>query len=371
MRRLHVDRLTVMMFIGAVAFIAAYSATVALSNRYYVVSAPPSSVYSASPAGFKVYYTYLRELGLKPGILKSFETLPAHATLIVAGPFQKSPSAGEAQAIGRWVRGGGRLVTVGADARELLDPIGLGGSPNTGDASETLRPLFPGAYADGVTALQPGPDRLLLDESAWVAHFKDFGGQVLVSRKVDAGEVVWFSGPFALSNAGIGRADNGRLSVLLAAAGGRGVYFDEFHHGYVEEPGYWDRLPAGGRSAVLLLAAALAIALIGWSRRIGPVIEPLHEAEARGGAYIGQLAELYRKAGARAEALSALEDGLTHALARTHGTLDAGLARHPDARDALTASRALREAGAIPEDRFLSTARRLSRARQEVEGQNG
>lgn len=119
---------------------------------------------------------------------------------------------------------------------------------------------------------------------------------------------------------------------------------------------------------MLLLVAALAIALLGWGRRIGPVIAPVHEAAARGGAYIGQLAELYRKAGARPDALSALEDGLTRALARRHGTLEAGLARLPDARAALAESRALRESGDIPEDRFLSTARRLARARQEVEG---
>jgi hypothetical protein len=219
-----------------------------------------------------------------------------------------------------------------------------------------------------VGAIQPGADRLLLDESAWVAHFKDFNGQVLVSRKVDAGEVVWLAGPFPLTNAGIGAADNGRLGVLLAAAGGRPIYFDEYHHGYVEEPGYWDRLPPGGRSAVLLLAAALAIALLGWGRRIGPVIAPVHEAEARGGAYIRQLAELYRKAGARADALLALEDGLTRALARRHGTLDAGLARLPEARAALADSRTSREGGDITEDTFLSTARRLARARQEVEG---
>lgn len=348
--------------------IAAYAFTVSLANRYYVVAAPASSAYSASPDGFKVYFTYLEELGHEPEMLQSLEDLPKDATIISAAPYVKEPSPADAETLGRWVRAGGRLVAVGGDARELLDPMGFGGSPNSAEPSETLRPLFPGAYAEGIEGVEPGPDRLLLDASAWVAHFKDYGGQLLVSRKVGNGEVVWLAGPLPLSNKAIGRADNGKLAVALATAGGRPVYFDEYHHGYVSDPGFWRRMQEGGRSAVLLLGAALGIALLAWGRRLGPPIPAVHEAEARGGAYIGQLAELYRKAGARGEALASLEEGLTRALVRTHGTLDAGLRHHPAALDAIDASRSLREADGIAEDAFVTTARRLAAARQEVEG---
>jgi hypothetical protein len=365
--RFRIDRTTVIVLVVGALLVAAYAATVALADRYYVVAAPASSVYSASPPGFKVFYTYLQELGAKPRILQSYEDLPKGATIIAAAPFDKTPTNGESQALARWVRAGGRLVAVGGDAGQLLDPMGFGGSANTGDASATLRPLFPGAYAQTIDSVQPGPDRLLLDASSWVAHFKDFGGQVLVSRQVGSGEIVWLAGPWPLSNAGIGSADNGKLAVQLATSGGRAVYFDEYHHGYVREAGYWDRLAAGGRSAVVLLVGALAIALLGWSRRVGPAIPSAEEPEARGGAYIGQLAQLYRKAGARAEALASLEDGLTRALVRRHGTLEAALAHRAGAREALTASRALREGGRIAEDRFVETARRLAAERQEVE----
>jgi CRP-like cAMP-binding protein len=370
-KRPHLDRTTAIGLVIGVLFVAAYAATVALANRYYVISAPASSVYSSSATGFKVYYSYLQELGVSAKVQQSWETLPEDATLICAGPFQQPATKEEAEALGRWVRKGGRLVAVGPDAQQLTRPMGFGGSPSAGEASETLKPLFPGAYARGIAGIQPGADRLLVDDSAWVAHFKDYAGQVLVTQKVGEGEVAWLAGAWPLTNAGIGGADNGRFAVTLATAGGRPVYFDEYHHGYVHESGYWDRLSAGGRSSVVLLALALAVALAGWGRRVAPVIVPPAPHTARGGAYISQLAELYRKAGARADALVALEDGLSRALARTHGAFDAGLAHHPAAAEALADSRALRERSSIPADAFLATARRLSRARQEVEGHDG
>jgi hypothetical protein len=366
-RRFALDKTAVVAIIVGVVLVAVYAATVALSNRYYLVAAPRSSVYSASPEGFKVFYTYLAELGREPKVLQSYEQLPEGATIIVAAPFEKPPSQAEGKQLGAWVKAGGRVVAVGGDARSLLEPMGFGGSPNAGEASETLSPLFPGAYATGVSTVRPGPDRLLVDESAWVAQLKDFAGQVLVSRKVGKGEVVWLAGPWLMSNEGIGTADNGQLALDIATAGGRPVYFDEFHHGFVREAGYWSRLGPQGRAAVLLLAGALVLAIVGWARRMGPPIPEVELPAARGGAYIGQLAQLYRKAGARAEALASLEDGLARALVRRHGTLDAGLAHHADAREALETSRGLRERGGMAEDTFVATARRLAVARQEVE----
>jgi hypothetical protein len=371
MSRFRIDKATVVLLISVAALVAAYTATVWLSNRYYVVSAPKSSVYSASPAGFKVYYTYLEQLGHKPAIAQTLEGLPASATLIAAGPFDKTPATADGRLLGTWVRGGGRLVAVGADAGALLEQIGVGGSPSSIDTSEALRPLFPGVYSLGVTTVAPGPDRLLVDAAGWVAHYKDSAGQVLVSQQVGRGEVVWLAGPYPMSNAGIGQASNAALAVDLALAGGRQVVFDEYHHGYVREAGYWARLWPGGRSAVLLLAAALGIVLVARARRLGPAIPGVEPVSARGGAYIGQLAELYRKAGARKEALASLEEGLTRALVRVHGSLEAGLGRHPSARRALDESRAARETGEMTGEGFVQTARALAGARREVEGQDG
>jgi hypothetical protein len=366
-KRPRVDRTLVLAVASFVIFASAYATAVWLADRYYVVSAPAGSVYSSQRDGFKVFYGYLEGLRRDPQPLQQWDDLPPKATIVIAGPFTKPPTDGEIASLEKWVRAGGRLVAVGPEAAQLTRPLGLGASPSSAAASETLRPLFPGAYARGITTITPGPDRLLTDDTAWVAHYKDYAGQVLVTQKVGAGEVAWLAGAYPLSNQGIGVTDNGALALSLATAGGRAIWFDEYHHGYVSTAGFWERFGAGGRAAIVLSAIGLALALLGWGRRIGPVIPEVPEHAARGTAYIGQLAELYRKAGARGDALATLEDGLTRALARRHGTLDAGLARHPEAAEALAASRTLRQ-GSIDVEGFLATARRLGRARQEIEG---
>lgn len=369
--RIRVDRTTVFVALGVVLLIAMYAWAVSLAQRYYVTSAPESSTFSSSPAGLKVLFAYLDGLGMKPQTLQQFDDLPAKATIVAVGPFQKQPTRGETDALARWVRAGGRLVVAGMDSELLTQPLKLGGAPSSGAASETLRPLLPTAYARGVREIAPGPDRLLTDSPSWATHYKDFSGQVLVSQKVGSGEVLWLAGAYPLSNAGIGTADNARLATLLAAAGERAIYFDEYHHNYVRTTGAWQLLGSSGRAGVLLLAAALAILLLAWGRRLGPAIEERVEPAARGGAYIGSLAELYRKAGAGAEALETLEDGLRRALVRGHGSVETGLARHTSAAEALAASAQARASGRVSEDTLLEVARRIRRARQEVEGRDG
>ena len=216
-----------------------------------------------------------------------------------------------------------------------------------------------------------GPDRLLASGPEWVAHYKDIDGQVLVSRVQGRGEVWWLAASRSLSNAHIAEADNGDVAVALATGGGdRRPYFDEYHHGYVRGGGLWEVLRPRGRAAVLVLLAALAVAMLAQARRLGSAI-PVHQRPAaRSTAYIGQLAELYRKAGARSEALLTLEDGVNRALARRYGTLAAGLSRRPSVAEALRSAKEVRERGAIGQDEFVAVADKLRRAREEVEGRS-
>ena len=362
------DRTTVFVAIGALLFAATYAGLASYIRSYYERTAPNPSVFSESGRGLSVYFRYLDRLGLKPLTLQQFDDLPPAATIVIAGPLDTTPAPGEAARLASWVRGGGRLVLVSSELQGLLDGLGAQAMPGKAAAGSAVEPSLPGAYAVGVRRIAAGVGRLEPADTSWVVHYRDAAGPALLTRSLGRGEIVWLADARAVSNDGIGLQDDARLAVLLAAQGGRAIYFDEFHHGFVDEASVWDRLGYGGQAATVLLLLGLGLVVVAGARRIGPPVPPLAESAARGGAYIGQLAELYRKAGARAEALEALEDGLARALTRRYGTRAGGLARQPRAAEALAASAALRAKRDIERDEFLAAAKRLRRARMEVEG---
>lgn len=349
----------------AIALVAAYWGVVELSEDYYLVDAPPGSVLSSADEGFKVLFAYLDELGMDPARLETFDELPQGGTIVVAAsqPLEKEPTPAEERRLLEWVERGGRLVLVGHYAGTVLgDALG---SATGGEREATLSMLVPSAYAQDVERVRVGGERVLEAGPEWVTHTKDSAGQVLVSRAQGAGELFWLSSPLPLSNLGIAEVDNARLGTLLVAGGGP-VYFDEYHHGFVKGGGIWERLGAGGRSGVVLAGLGLVVLLYAVSRRPGPPIEVLAEPVARGGAYIASLAELYRKAGARAESLESLAGGLRAALARRYGNAEAGLARHEGARAALGLL-----GSQMSEKQFVEAAREIARVRREVEGRDG
>jgi hypothetical protein len=310
------DRVTVFVAIGVLLFAAAYGGLASYIRSYYERSSANPSVFSESGHGLSVWFRYLDRLGLAPRTLQQFDDLPASATIVIAGPLDATPGTGEALRLAKWVREGGRLVIVGSELQGLLDDLGAEATPGSAPQGSVVEPSLPGVYAAGVRRIAPGVGRLDPADPSWVVHYRDGSGPALLSRALGGGEIVWLADVRAVSNDGIGIEDDARLAVLLASQGGRVIYFDEFHHGFVDEASVWDRLGYGGQAATVLLLFGLGVIVVAYARRIGPPVRPLEEPQVRGGAYIGQLAELYRKAGARAEALESLEDGVARSLAR-------------------------------------------------------
>jgi hypothetical protein len=354
----------------AAVVVGAYWGALSLSRDYYIVQSPPGSVFNSEPEGLAVLYRYLEELGMPVATLHSFDELPAGGTIVVAAdhPFVRSPTVAEGVRLSEWVEAGGRVVLVGPMARDVLSGAVVGGGtgPMVPDLL-VLEPRLPSAYTDGVEGVLVGRERLLAENASWATHLGDGAGQVMMARAHGEGEIVWLAGILPLSNRGIAEEDNARFATLLTASEGP-VYFDEYHHGFVSGGGIWQRLRAGGRAASVLVIVALGLMLFALAQRFGRAIEPAPIATARTGAHITSLAELYRKAGARPDALATLEEGLRLALVRRYGSEKAGRAANVAAAKALDDSVAVRTGGSISEERFKTTAGALARARREVEG---
>jgi hypothetical protein len=365
-----VDRATAFIAVAAVALGAMYMfAATWVESRFADTVASTSSL-SRSATGLAVWHDYLARLGQQPRLLTDFGSLPASGTVVAAGPFEKAPTDGDATAIAEWVRAGGRLVLVGQDAVGLAPQVDWGADV-AAEATSHVAPVLPGPYSSGVGTIVGGPGRFHLTGPDWVPLYADGGGTAVATRRDGAGEIVWLADVMPVSNAGIALADDARFAVRLALAGGGALYFDEYHHGLTSSATAWSRVGPGGRAAIWLLLAAVAVLLLVRGRRVGPAIARAEVPAARGSAYIAQLAELYRNAGARPEALAGLEEGLSRAVARRYGTKEAGLARQPGARDALARSAALRQRGRIEKNEFVAAAALLRAARNEVEGGNG
>jgi len=371
------DARVVIAVVAVALLLGAYWVVVGLSEQYYLVQAPPGSTYSSDDDGTKVLFNYVRGLGIEAEALQSVEELPEAGTIVVFGeePLEVSTSRAEGRRLIAWVEGGGRLVMAGPHARGVLRQVAVGAGRTTGGDETTLTPLLPSFYADGVRDVTVGSDRFLADDASWVTHLKDIDGQAFATRAYGEGEIVWVSTTVPFTNARIGEGDNARFATLVVAAE-QPVYFDEYHHGFVRGGTVWDRLGTGGQAGVTLAAVALLVWLLAVSRRVGPAIESVPARPARSGASIGALAELYRAAGARREALASLAEGVRESAARRYGSLDAAAARHPEVRTALArADDALARADKTPaempsEEMFVSIARDLSRVRREVEGRH-
>ncbi len=370
-RKLPIDARLLAALGVTITVVALYALAVAGANRYVKSALDDATTFSSAASGYKVLYRYLDELGYKPRTLTQFDSLPETGTVLIAtsGDLPKPITAEEARRIATWVRGGGRLVLSGpyvtGVARAMDAPVGT----RFGDAVE-LKPILPVVYARGVHTVSVGAARLLPDDGGWAEVLKDGNGSAMLVRRVGRGEVVWIADSYALSNEGIAKADNATLALLVAASRGP-VYFDEYHHGFARGGGIIERIGAGGQAALLAFALGLALLLAAYGRRLGPTIAVVQTPPARTSAYIESLAGLYRKAGARREALQTLAEGLNRALTRRYGSPVMGRRRNPAAAEAISQVEDLLGKTTIAENEFVRVAGMIARARQEVEGTDG
>jgi hypothetical protein len=371
MSRIRIDGKTATAVLATVALLAAYWFATSAASSYWRINMPQATSFSSAPEGLRVCFEYLAELELEPVALRDFDTLPPTGTLVIATdePFAREVTPTESERLAAWVRDGGRLVAVGLYANEALRGMDLSATSASG-ADGVVAPVTPSPYALADGSVVPGGERLVPGDTAWAPVYRDETGSCVMVRAVGKGEVVWLADSWALSNQGIGEQDNGTFALRVLAAE-TPVYFDEFHHGFITSTTALGQMGAGGRAALVVGALALLVLLVAHGRRLGPVIAEEPVPEARTLAYVDSLAELYRTAGARREALDSLIGGLERSLARRHGSLALALRRRPDAAAVLERARAARAGEVISEVEFVGCAQAIARARREVETING
>ncbi|MCX8007962.1 MAG: DUF4350 domain-containing protein [Coriobacteriia bacterium] len=366
-RRLDIDPVLAVALAVTLAVIGLYAFAVSAAFNRASERIPVPSIYSSAPEGLRVLYRYLDESGVDVRPLRRIDELPASGALVVAGdaPLQVDLAPEHVRRLAGWVRAGGTLVLAGDAGLKVLDALDLPAAVARGVAGE-VRPLVQTPLTEGVRSVAAETGRVLPGDPRWVRVLGDDAGALVLVARVDDGEVVWLADAGLLTNEHIAQADNALLALRVFGRR-QPVWFDEYHQGFARGGSAFEHLAPGGQAAVVLAGLGIALMLIGVGRRTGPPVAPVRQPEARGLAYIEALAALYRRAGARREALTTLHDGLVRALARRYGSPAAGARRHRTAADALARAEAVLARDTIPEDEFREAARLVAAARREVE----
>lgn len=160
-------------------------------------------------------------------------------------------------------------------------------------------PHIPPPPAPRVTEPAPDGDEIYGDEafSAPVVHLVGNQRHVVVDIPYGAGEIVFVSDPYIVSNAGVSLVDNAQLAINVVTAGGGLIAFDEFHQGYGSNQNRFFAYFAGTPVIAIFVQVCLVIVLVMYSRsrrfaRAVPEPEPDRRTKLE---YVGAMAELQQR----------------------------------------------------------------------------
>jgi len=264
---------------------------------------PPStySTYDTGPNGYRALYAVLlgagvpvRRFGHALGTLDS-----AGLQTLVVSNYDNEPSARplgvrDRDALARFVRGGGRLVVLDtgfAGSEDIVPAVGVSKPVRAYGAIALARNRYTAgvrSVAAVIDAAFPFAMRsgqpLLANRSGIVAALYSYG----------KGDVVAITAPNLFSNASLRDADNAAFAYDVVAGHGPAA-FDEYVHGYDEDLGFWEVLPAPARAAFWIVVAIVVLALIGANVPFAPPFAPPDADTRDSAAYVTAMAALLRR----------------------------------------------------------------------------
>ncbi|HEV7861122.1 MAG TPA: DUF4350 domain-containing protein [Acidimicrobiia bacterium] len=265
-------RATRLSVIAGVAFLALAALSSFLPGGGGQGGGSPSSSYSNRPDGTAAWAELLSRFGhhverLRGDIDASLD--PGTTVIVLDAP---GLTGGEAAALGRFVRLGGRLVAGGAGAGHWLESV-IDDPPTDDDrGARTAGPVGtpPAPEVDGVAAVrtaQLGSWRSPGSLEPILAG--DQGRVIALAGDTERGRVVALADPSPVQNALLAADDNAALALGLAGGAGRPVLFAEGAHGYGQGEGL-AALPRRWRLTLAGFGLAAATWLLARSRRLGP-----------------------------------------------------------------------------------------------------
>ena len=314
------------------------------------------TTYSAGSEGAKAAYLLLQESGNPVSRWqRPLAELPdpAGKTLVLADP-EEAPTRQDKKQVEKFISGGGHVIATGMFATAFL-PTGSS-LPDfvEGMLWKKERALSPSAITRQAPEITLAPQARWQSDDSATPLYGDEDNVRVVKYAFGKGEVMWWASATPLTNAGL--REPGNLEFLLASIGDsrREVLWDEYIHGYRETLGA--SLVRSPLLWLVLQCTLLATAiLLTFSRRSGPVLQPIHDVRRSPLEFVQTLGGLYQRAGAGSVAVDIAYQRFRYWLTRRLGM--AGNASADDLQ------RAVGQRSLLKDERFSATLRECESAR--------
>lgn len=321
-----------LLFIGGALFVLMLVAVGVLAppNEQEGLSIP--STYSTQSGGARAAYSLLTSLHYP---VRRWEQPPtelpaADGTLLILADPVLPPNEKERHALETFVRQGGKILFTGSKLPMFFKDAQLSSEIPVPEW-KTLSPTIPSPLAAGAQHVIMQPEAYWGEiKESQLPLYGDSRAVGVVSWKLGDGEVLWWSGPTPLTNAGITRDDNLSFFFNSIAGDSYAIYWDEYFHG--QRTSLWSYVQKTSLPWGILQLGLLAFAILfSLGRRSGPLYVPAEVSRLSPLEFVDTLAGLYEKAGAASSALSVsyrrFRSLLTRQLALPASTPDAELAR--------------------------------------------
>ncbi len=278
---------------------------------------PPLTAVSTQPDGARAFWLWLEEMGYEvtDRVWSTFQIPENTAVVLILSP-NTFILDDEWDLIDDWVDDGGTLILGGTDF--LTDQLfrhydfEIDYRNPTTDEAFTNTPLMASPPSEPILSPLNSPG-LVSQRDDYVTLFALDEMPVAVSFEQENGRVVLTTQLLPFTNTGLRSAGSPAfvLNLISIAGDGRGVWFDEWHHGVrvgrddsVVGLSDWIRQTPIGRS-FLYIAGVVFVALLLRGRQFGRPVPLAHSQTRRAPLeYITALANLSRRAGHRQATLN-------------------------------------------------------------------
>ncbi len=295
------DRRVVLGIVGAIVLLVTLTAIFAPATQD---DDPQPSTYNSGARGWKGAYLLLQQLGYRvsrsdQSTASTLEYADApHTVYLLADPYAPGEEVQkrEYDAVERFLQRGGRVIATGFRGAYFL-PGGRTGKPSqfVGELCTTV--------PEGKSILAQAGNVSMYDAAPWNAReplvrvdARCGADAVVVHRDYPhGGRMVFLSSSEPFSNRGLKQDNALHLLLLSVGAGERAVIFDECYHGTQTSPSdYLKGLPL--RSLIVQVALVLLLLMFTYTRRSGPIREPLRVPRSSPIEFAYSMGALYERA---------------------------------------------------------------------------